>query len=93
MEYLPAISTDEPDFFHQPYLHESSPEIEDLTPLEIVLDKEAWMDEIPEDEMSGRWDEIMRSGQIWQPQLQLKNRRGGQYGKVKMVRWWVSMMP
>lgn len=54
MEYLPAISTDEPDFFHQPYLHESSPEIEDLTPLEIVLDKEAWMDEIPEDEMSGR---------------------------------------
>ena len=62
------ISTGEPDFFHQPYLHESSPEIEDLTPLEIVLDKEAWMDEIPEDEMSGRWDEIMK---FWDPQLQL----------------------
>lgn len=26
--------------------------IEDLTPLEIVLDKEAWMDELPEKEMS-----------------------------------------
>ena len=25
---------------------------QDLTPLEIVLDKEAWMDEIPEDDMS-----------------------------------------
>ena len=24
---------------------------QDLTPLEIVLDKEAWMDEIPEDDM------------------------------------------
>ena len=65
-------------FFHQPYLHGSSPTVEDLTPLEIVLDKEAWMDEIPEDEMSGRWDEIMK---FWDPQLQRFYRRG-----ISMVR-------
>ena len=27
--------------------------VQDLTPLEIVLDKEAWMDEIPEEDMLG----------------------------------------
>ena len=26
--------------------------LQDLTPLEIVLDKEPWMDEIPEEDMS-----------------------------------------
>ena len=37
------------------YTLNTLPLVQDLTPLEIVLDKEPWMDEIPEDDMLGSW--------------------------------------